>query len=132
MINWFLGNTDIFKALVVHDGMFDTRAAYFSTEELWFNEWEFLGKPWDANTTYDKWNPSQYVKNWKTPTLVVHGGRDYRLDLSHGLSTYTALKRNNVPSKLLVFPLENHWVLRSKNSIKWYHTVLEWFGMWKK
>jgi len=129
MINWILGNTDRFSALVAHDGIFDTRAAYFATEELWFPEWEFKGTPWAAPTLYDKWNPANLVVNWTSntsPTLVIHGGRDYRLDVSQGLATFTALQRRGIDSKFLYFPLENHWVLNPHNGIKWYETVLGW------
>jgi len=127
MINWILGNTDRFTALVDHDGIFDTKAAYYSTEEIWFPEWEFAGKPWNS-PLYDKWNPSKLVNKWKTPTLIIHGGRDYRIDISQGLGTFTALQRRNITSKLLVFPQENHWVLNSRNGIKWYHAVLGWLN----
>jgi dipeptidyl aminopeptidase/acylaminoacyl peptidase len=130
-IIWFIGNTTRFSSLVVHDGMFDTRAAYYSTEEIWFNEWEFKGQPWNSDL-YDKWNPRNLVKNWKTPTLVVHGGRDYRLDLSQGLSTFTTLQRMNITSQFLYFPLENHWVLNPLNGIKWYNTVLSWLDRFNK
>jgi len=126
MINWILGNTKIFRSLIAHDGIFDVRAAYFSTEELWFNEWEFFGTPWTNRELYDKWNPANLVNSWSTPTLVIHGGRDYRLDISQGLSTFTALQRNNVKSRLFYLPMENHWVLNDNNGIKWYQTVFDW------
>jgi len=132
MINWILGQSNMFNSLVVHDGMFDTIHSYYSTEQLWFPEWEFKGKPWTNRDLYEKWNPSNYVSNWATPTLVIHGGRDYRLDITNGLSTFTTLQRLGIPSKLLVFPEENHWVMKPQNGIKWYQTVLDWLDQWNK
>jgi len=130
MINWINGQTNRFKCLVVHDGMFDTKTSYFGTEELWFPEWEFKGLPWKNPSLYDKWNPSNNVGKWETPTLVIHGGKDYRLPIENGISAFTALQRQSIPSKMLYFPEENHWVLRPKNSILWYDTVLSWLDQW--
>jgi len=130
MINWINGQTDRYKCLVSHDGLFDTRGGYFSTDELWFNEWEFGGLPWNNPIGFDKYNPLLYVAQMKTPTLVVHGGRDYRLPLEHGLSMFTALQRRSIPSRLLYFPEENHWVVRPQNSIIWYNEVLTWLDKW--
>eukprot|EP01100_Stratorugosa_tubuloviscum_P010454 TRINITY_DN448_c0_g1_i1.p1 TRINITY_DN448_c0_g1~~TRINITY_DN448_c0_g1_i1.p1 ORF type:complete len:727 (+),score=357.62 TRINITY_DN448_c0_g1_i1:43-2181(+) len=132
MINWINGHTNRFKALVCHDGMFDTYAGYFETDELWFPEWEFLGTPWTPGSVYEKWNPRNYVSSWQTPTLVIHGGRDFRLPLTQGLSAFTSLQRQNIPSKLLFFPEENHWVLNQRNSIMWYNEVLGWLDQWTK
>jgi len=132
MINWIQGQTTIFKALVTHDGLFDTRFGYYSTEELWFAEAEFSGLPWDGTSVYDKWNPANYVANWKTPHLIIHGQRDFRLPLGNGLAAFTALQRRGVPSKLLYFTMENHWVLNDENGIKWYHAVLGWLDKWAK
>ena len=130
MINWIAGHTDRYKALVSHDGLFDLRSMYGSTEELWFAEWEFKGTPWDNPEAYAKWTPSAHVKNFKTPTLVVHGELDYRVPLEQGLQMFTALQRRGVPSKLVVFPDENHWVLKPVNSLRWYEEVLGWLGQW--
>ena len=132
MINWVAGQTDRFKCLVVHDGNLDERMAYYDTEELWFPEWEHGGTPWDAKSTYDKHNPVDFVKNWKTPTLVVHGQKDFRVVDTQGFSTFTALQRRGIPSKLLVFPDENHWVLKPANSLQWHETVLGWLDQWLK
>jgi len=126
MVNWIHGQTNFFKALVTHDGIFDTFSAYYSTEELWFPEWEFKGIPWDSPALYDKWNPAEYAQNWQVPHLIIHGGRDYRLTLSQGLGAFTALQRQGIPSAFLEFDMENHWVLRDENGIKWYQTVLGW------
>ena len=130
MINWILGHTDRFKCLVSHDGMFNTAAAYGSTEELWFNEWEFKGTPWDNPETYQQWSPDQFAKNFKTPTLVIHGQLDYRLDVSQGFALFTTLQRLKVPSEMLYFPDEGHWVLKPQNSQLWNKTVSDWVDRW--
>lgn len=133
MINWIAGNwPDRFRCLVCHDGNLDERAAYYDTEELWFPEWDHLGTPWDNPAGYDKQNPADFVKNWKTPTLVIHSGRDYRVVDTQGLSTFTALQRRGIPSRFLYFPDENHWVLKPHNSILWHNTVMEWLDQWLK
>jgi dipeptidyl aminopeptidase/acylaminoacyl peptidase len=132
MINWILGHTDRFKCLVSHDGMFNAESAWGSTEELWFNNWEFKGTPYDNREGYVKWSPHQYVKNFKTPTLVIHGQRDYRLDVSEGLQLFTTLQMLGVPSEMLYFPDEGHWVLKPQNSQLWYKTVNDWVDRWTK
>jgi len=130
MINWIAGHTDRFKCLVVHDGNIDERMAYFDTEELWFPEWEHKGTPWENPEGYRKHNPVEFVKEWKTPTLVIHGGLDFRVVDTQGLSTFTVLQRKGIPSKLLYFPDENHWVLKPANSILWHDTVNGWLDQW--
>jgi len=132
MINWINGKTDRFKALVVHDGNLDERMAYFDTEELWFAEWEHGGLPWEKPEGYTKHNPIDLVKNWKTPTLVIHGGLDYRVVDTQGMSTFTALQRKGIPSRFLYFPDENHWVLKPQNSKLWHEEVLAWIDRWTK
>jgi dipeptidyl aminopeptidase/acylaminoacyl peptidase len=132
MINWILGHTDRFKCLVSHDGMFNAESAWGSTEELWFNNWEFKGTPYDNRSSYQKWSPHQYAKSFKTPTLVIHGQRDYRLDVSEGLQLFTTLQMEGVPSKMLYFPDEGHWVLKPQNSQLWYKTVNDWVDQWTK
>jgi dipeptidyl aminopeptidase/acylaminoacyl peptidase len=133
MINWIAGNwPDGFRCLVCHDGNLDERMAYFDTEELWFPEWDHRGTPWTNPEGFEKHSPINFVKNWKTPMLVVHGGRDYRVVDTQGLSTFTALQRMGIPSKLLHFPDENHWVLKPHNSILWHDTVLGWLDRWLK
>jgi dipeptidyl aminopeptidase/acylaminoacyl peptidase len=138
MADWILGHTDRFKCIVTHDGMFDAEAAYGSTEELWFNEWEFKGAPWDYDgkpdneNPYRKWSPMLAAKNFKTPTLVIHGQLDYRLDVSQGFALFTTLQRLGVPSKMLYFPDEGHWVLKPQNSQLWYKTVNDWVDEWTK
>src|SRR5215472_15255183 len=132
MINWILGHTNRFKCLVSHDGMFNAESAYGSTEELWFNEWEFKGVPWANRELYRKWSPHNYAEQFKTPTLVVHGQLDYRLDVSEGFQLFTTLQRLKVPSKMLYFPDEGHWVLKPQNSQLWYKTVNGWVDEWVK
>jgi dipeptidyl aminopeptidase/acylaminoacyl peptidase len=132
MINWILGHTNRFKCLVSHDGMFNTESAYGSTEELWFNEWEFKGTPWTNREGYRKWSPHLYEDQFKTPTLVIHGQLDYRLDVSEGFQLFTTLQRLKVPSKMLYFPDEGHWVLKPQNSRLWYRTVNAWVDEWVK
>ncbi|HTL36724.1 MAG TPA: S9 family peptidase [Kofleriaceae bacterium] len=132
MINWINGHTDRFKALVCHDGIFDTRFGYFDTEEVWFPEWEHKGTPWTAPEEFEKFNPEQFVKNWKTPTLVIHGSLDYRIPESHGFAAFTALQRRNIPSRFLSFPDENHWVLKPQNSKLWHDEVLGWIDRYTK
>ncbi|MGA2887724.1 MAG: S9 family peptidase [Terracidiphilus sp.] len=138
MANWVLGHTDRFKCIVSHDGMFDPESAYGTTEELWFNEWEFKGMPWDyygkpdADNPFRKWSPAMSAKNFKTPTLVIHSQLDYRLDVSEGFQLFTTLQRLKVPSKMLYFPDEGHWVLKPQNSRLWYKTVNDWVDEWTK
>lgn len=132
MINWLHGKTDRFKALVCHDGNLDERMAYYDTEELWFPEWDHGGVPWDKPEGYTKHNPIDHVKNWKTPTLVIHGGLDYRVVDTQGMSTFTALQRKGIPSRFLYFPDENHWVVKPQNSKLWHDEVLAWLDRWTK
>lgn len=126
MVNWIAGHTGRFKCLVSHDGMFNSVSAYGTTEELWFNEWEFKGTPYNNPEVYRKWSPMEFVANFKTPMLVIHGQLDYRLDVSEGFQLFTALQRQGVKSKMLYFPDEGHWVLKPANSELWYKTVLDW------
>ena len=126
MANWILGHSDRFKCIVSHDGMFNPESAYGTTEELWFNEWEFTGTPWSNRALYRRWSPALAAPNFKTPTLVIHGQRDYRLDVSEGFQLFTTLQRLKVPSRMLYFPDEGHWVLKPQNSQLWWKTVTEW------
>jgi dipeptidyl aminopeptidase/acylaminoacyl peptidase len=138
MANWVLGHTNRFKCIVSHDGVFDAESAFGTTEEDWFNIWEFKGHPWDyygkpdAENPYRKWSPSLYAKNFKTPTLVVHGQLDYRLDVSEGFQLFDTLQMLGVPSKMLYFPDEGHWVLKPQNSQLWWKTVNDWVDQWTK
>lgn len=132
MANWILGHTDRFKCIVSHDGVFNTESAYGTTEELWFNEWEFKGTPWKNRELYRKFSPHLFAEKFKTPTLVVHGQLDFRLDVSEGFQLFTTLQRLKVPSKMLYFPDEGHWVLKPQNSRLWWRTVTDWVDQWCK
>jgi dipeptidyl aminopeptidase/acylaminoacyl peptidase len=132
MIDWMLGHTTRFKALVSHAGVFDLRSEAMATEELWFPQWEFHGMPWDNPDMYAKWSPSNFVKDFKTPTLVMHGEIDYRVPVGQGLQLFTALQLQKVPSKLVVFPEEGHWIMKPQNSVLWYNQFLDWIGEWTK
>jgi len=133
MVNWIAGNwPDRFRCLVNHDGNLDERMAYFDTEELWFPERDHEGTPWDNPEGYRKHNPVEFVQNWKTPMLVIHGGLDYRVVDTQGIATFNALQRRGVPSKFVHFPDENHWVLKPHNSIFWHETVLDWLARWTR
>jgi dipeptidyl aminopeptidase/acylaminoacyl peptidase len=127
MQNWIAGNwPDGFRCIVNHDGIFDTRSMYYTTEELWFTEWENGGPYYQAAGIHERFNPANHVQEWRTPMLVIHGGQDFRVPDTQGIATFTALQRRGIESKLLYFPDENHWVLKPNNSIKWYGTVLDW------
>jgi dipeptidyl aminopeptidase/acylaminoacyl peptidase len=132
MANWVLGHTDRFKCIVSHDGMFNTYSAWGTTEEVWFNNWEFKGTPYTNPEMYEKWNPRNAAKNFKTPTLVIHSQLDYRLDVSEGFQLFTTLQTMGVPSKMLYFPDEGHWILKPQNSQLWYKTVNDWVDQWTK
>jgi dipeptidyl aminopeptidase/acylaminoacyl peptidase len=133
MVNWIAGQwADRFDCLVQHDGIFDTRSFYYATEELWFPRWDFGGTYSQARETYEKWNPANHVDKWKTPMLVVTGELDYRVPYTQGLQSFTALQERGIPSQLLVFPDENHWVLGAKNSLQWHQTVFAWLDRWLK
>ncbi len=132
MANWILGHTHRFKCIVSHDGTFNTTSDWGTTEEIWFDDWEFQGTPYTNRALYDKWSPHLSATNFKTPTLVVHGQLDYRLDVSEGFQLFTTLQRLGVPSKMLYFPDEGHWVLKPQNSQLWYKTVNDWVDQWTK
>lgn len=127
MVAWIAGHTDRFKALVCHDGVIDTASMALETEELWFTAWDFGGWPWKSEA-YQKWNPLRHAENFKTPTLVITSEKDYRVPFGQGLQFFTALQVQNVPSKLLTFPDEGHWVLKPGNSRLWHATVMDWLA----
>ena len=132
MANWILGHSNRFKCIVSHDGTFNNESAAGTTEELWFEDWEFKGPLYNNRELYRKWSPHLSALNFKTPTLVVHGQLDYRLDVSEGFQLFTTLQRLKVPSKMLYFPDEGHWVLKPQNSQLWYKTVNDWVDQWTK
>ncbi|WCM28678.1 S9 family peptidase [Sphingomonas sp. QA11] len=132
MMNWIEGQwPDRFKCIVQHDGVFDARAMAYETEELWFDEWEHGGKTYyEDPAAFEKWNPVNFVDKWKTPMLVITGEKDFRIPYTQDLAAFTALQRRDIPSRLLVNPNENHWVMKPKNSRQWYREVLGWMDKW--
>ena len=130
MVDWILGHTNRFKALVSHAGVFDLRSEFGATEELWFPLWEFRGAPWDNPDLYAKFSPSFYARDFRTPTLVVGGELDFRVPYTQSLQLYTSLQVQKVPSKLLIYPDEGHWVLKPQNSVLWYKTFIDWITEW--
>ena len=132
MIDWILGHTQRFKALISHDGVYNLTSEFGATEELWFPMWEYGGTPWAKPESYAKWSPNNFVEEFHTPTLVIHGEQDFRVPLNQGLELFTALQLQKVPSKLLLFPDEGHWVLKPQNSILWYKTFIDWMDTWSK
>ena len=133
MMNWIQGNwSNGFRCIVNHDGVFDNRAMYYSTEELWFNEWENGGTYFDVPAKHEKFNPVNHVNKWKTPMLIVQGELDFRIPTTQSLGAFTAMQRKGVDSKLLIFPDENHWVLKPANSVLWHHTVIDWLDQYLK
>jgi len=133
MMNWIEGNwSDGFKCIVNHDGVFDTRGMAYATEEQWFTDWESGGPYFSVPEKHERFNPVLHVNKWKTPMLVVQGDLDFRIPTAQGLSTFTALQRRGIDSKLLVFPDENHWVLKPANSVLWHHTVIDWLDHYLK
>jgi dipeptidyl aminopeptidase/acylaminoacyl peptidase len=132
MVNWIQGTwQDAFKCLVNHDGIFDDRMMAYSTEELWFVDWEHSGKGPDQDPQkYERFNPINHVSKWQTPMLVIHSEKDFRVPMEQGIGAFTALQRRGIPSQLLVFPDENHWVLKPQNSIQWHETVQAWLQRW--
>jgi dipeptidyl aminopeptidase/acylaminoacyl peptidase len=132
MVNWIAGHTDRFRALISHAGVFDLTSKYGTTEELWFPEWEFGGPPWEQAEHYREHSPSQYVANFKTPTLVIHGALDFRVPDAQGLGMFTALQRRGVPSRYLFFPDEGHWILKPANRVVWWREVHAWLDRYLK
>jgi dipeptidyl aminopeptidase/acylaminoacyl peptidase len=131
MMNWIAGNwAEPFSCIVTHAGIFDSRAMAYSTEELWFDEWEHGGTAYEKPENYEKHNPVNFVANWSKPMLVIAGERDFRVPYTQSISAFTALQRRGIPSRLLIYPDENHWVLKPANSIQWHEEVLKWLGQW--
>jgi dipeptidyl aminopeptidase/acylaminoacyl peptidase len=127
-VDWILGHTTRFKAAVTHDGVFNLESMSMATEELWFTDWEFGGRPWDAKARaqFAKWSPHLYAQHIKTPTLIITNEQDFRVPVDQGLQMFTVLRRNGVPSEALVFPDEGHWVLKALNSRAWHEAVFGW------
>jgi len=130
MVNWINGHTTRFKVLVAHDGDFNLSSFYGATEELWFPEHDLGGPPWADRTDYERWSPDRFAAAMRTPELVVQGGLDFRIPDTEGMQAFTALQRQNVPSRFLYFPDEGHWVLKLQNQVVWWTTVQEWLARW--
>jgi len=131
MINWIAGAwPEGFDCLVNHSGVFDTRSMYYTTEELWFPEWEMGGPQYESPAGYERFNPVNFVDRWQTPMLVIHGANDFRVPLEQGLAAFTALQRRGIPSRFLYYPDENHWILKPANSVQWHRTVEGWLDRW--
>ena len=130
MVNWINGHTARFKVLVAHDGDFNLSSFYGATEELWFPEHDLGGPPWADRTDYERWSPDRFAAAMRTPELVVQGGLDFRIPDTEGMQAFTALQRQNVPSRFLYFPDEGHWVLKLQNQVVWWTTVQEWLARW--
>ncbi len=132
MVNWIAGHTDRFKALISHAGIYDLASMNATTEELWFAKWEFGGMPWDQPERYMRQSPSTYAKDFKTPTLVIHGALDYRVPDAQGLAMFTALQCQGVPSRYLWFPDEGHWILKPANRVTWWNEMHGWLAKYLK
>jgi len=136
MVDWILGHNNDprvkFKAFVSHAGVYNLESMAATTEELWFVKYEFKGMPWENPVNYNKWSPHKFAAKFDTPTLVTQGEIDYRVPVDQSLQLYTALQLKNVPSKLIVFPDEGHWILKPQNSEFWYSEVLGWFEKYLK
>jgi dipeptidyl aminopeptidase/acylaminoacyl peptidase len=128
MMDWFEGHTDKFKTLITHCGVYNFDSMYALTDELWFDEWEHGGPPWVNRESYEKFSPHRYAKNFKTPMLIVHNDLDFRVPVAEGLQLFTTLQRLGVPSKMINFPDEGHWVLKPKNSEFWHKEVFAWLA----
>jgi dipeptidyl aminopeptidase/acylaminoacyl peptidase len=131
-VNWLVGHTTRFKAAVSHDGVYNLESMMGATEELWFSEWEMGGEPWSAAARENiaKWSPHRFAPQIKTPTLIITNELDYRVPVDQGLQMFTALRRQGVPSEMLVFPDEGHWVLKALNSKYWHQQVFGWMKRW--
>jgi len=134
MTNWMAGRwSEPWRCFVTHAGIFDTRIMGYSTEELWFTEWENGGfTPWQRPENYERFNPVRFVGQWRRPMLVIHGANDFRVPLEQGLAAFNALQRRDVPSRLLYFPDENHWILKPNNNVQWHEAVQGWLDQWTR
>ncbi|HKS36548.1 MAG TPA: S9 family peptidase, partial [Verrucomicrobiae bacterium] len=130
VMNWFQGHTDKFKTLVTHCGVYNFATMYGTTEELWFDEWDH-GIPWET-PDFDKFSPDRFAAKFKTPNLIIHNELDFRVPIGQGISLFTTLQRKGVPSKLLYFPDEGHWVLKPQNSELWHRTIFDWLAEYLK
>jgi len=133
MVNWIAGNwREPWDCLVSHAGVFDNRMMGYSTEELWFSEWENGGTVFDKPANYEAFNPVNHVGDWSVPMLVIHGQLDFRIPVEQGLGAFSALQRRDIPSEFLYFPDENHWILKPANSILWHDSINAWLERWTR
>jgi dipeptidyl aminopeptidase/acylaminoacyl peptidase len=128
--NWRVGGASPWKCLVSHDGVFDSRMMAYSSEELWFEEWEHEGTPFEQPQNYERFNPVNHVSDWSVPMLVIHGGLDYRVPIEQGIAAFTALQRRGIPSRFLYFPDEGHWVIKPQDAVQWDETAISWLNQW--
>jgi dipeptidyl aminopeptidase/acylaminoacyl peptidase len=126
MMDWFEGHTDKFKTLITHCGVYNFDSMYATTDEIWFDEWEHGGPPWKNRESYEKFSPHRYAKNFKTPMLIIHNDRDFRVPVDQGLQLFNTLQRMGIASKMINFPDEGHWVLKPANSAYWHREVFAW------
>ena len=137
-VYWLAGNHDKrFKAFIAHDGIYNTQQQYVETEELWFPNWDMGSAPWEkaANEQMQKafaTSPHLYVDRWDTPILCIHGQRDFRIEYTQAESAFTAARMRGLDAQLLLFPDENHWVLKPQNGILWQRTFFRWLDKWLK
>jgi dipeptidyl aminopeptidase/acylaminoacyl peptidase len=131
VMNWFEGHTDRFRTIICHDGVYDLASMYGTTEELWFPDWE-NGKPWETAESTIAASPSHYAANFRTPMLIFHNDFDFRVPTGQGMQLFTALQRQGVPSRLVMFPDESHWVMKPANSEFWHRTVFDWLADYLK
>jgi dipeptidyl aminopeptidase/acylaminoacyl peptidase len=130
MMNWFEGHTTKFKTLITHCGVYNFDSMYATTDEIWFDEWEHGGKPWDKDKreAFEKFSPHRYADKFQTPMLIIHNDLDFRVPVSEGLQLFNTLQRKGIPSKLINFPDEGHWVSKPKNSEYWHKEVFAWLA----
>jgi hypothetical protein len=131
MVNWIAGVwNEPWDCFVSHAGVFDNRAMAYTTEELWFTEWENEGLPWERPQNYEKFNPVNHVAKWTKPILVIQGEQDFRIPYTQSIGAFTAAQRRGIPSRYLRFPDENHWILKPQNSVQWHEEVEAWLNRW--
>ncbi len=128
MMNWFEGHTTKFETLIAHCGVYNFDSMYSTTDELWFDEWEHGGPPWGQRKSYEKHSPHRFAQNFKTPMLIIHNDLDFRVPVSEGYQLFTTLQRLGVPTKMINFPDEGHWVLKPANSAYWHREVFAWLS----
>ncbi len=136
-VYWLAGNHNKrFKAFIAHDGMFNFESQYLETEEMWFPNWDFGGPFWDKDNAVAQrsytFSPHKFVQNWDTPILVIHGQKDFRVNVAQGISAFDAARLRNIPAEFLYFPDENHWVLKPQNGILWQRVFFDWLDRWLK